>query len=83
MTWQPDESWNISWTTKSVYEREKDKLLEEDRGRMFATLQQLKDKKLLDEKMIDGTFPQISIRYECHISPCPLSGIVPRKAEVQ
>ena len=72
MKWQPEESLDVVWTTKAAYERQVGAFLEEDRVRMLGTRHQLLGKGLLDEHHIDSTFPQITIRIECDISPCPL-----------
>lgn len=72
MSWQPEQSLDIVWTKESAYEREMGSFLEKDRIRMSSTLLQLRDRRLLDAKMIDGTFPQISISFECDLIPCPL-----------
>ena len=75
MTWQPDQTFDVVWTTRSAYEREVGAQIEEDRVKMSRTLQQLLNRRLIDEKMIDGSFPQISIRIECDVTPCPLADI--------
>lgn len=75
MLWQPYQSLNVVWTTKPAYEREVGAYLEEDRAKMSDTLRQLLNRQFLDEKTPEGTFPQISIRIECDVSPCPLPGV--------
>lgn len=75
MAWQPYQSLNVVWTTKSAYEREIGAYLEEDRAKMSDTLRRLLDRQFLDEKTTEKTFPQISIRIECDVSPCPLPGV--------
>jgi len=75
MPWQPNESFNVVWTTKSAYERELGSLIEANRVKMLGTLQQLQSHHLFDERMADGTFPQISISVDCQIHPCPLPDI--------
>jgi hypothetical protein len=51
MPWQPEESINVVWTTKSAYERELGSIVETERGKMLGTLQQLKNRNLFDERM--------------------------------
>jgi len=77
MAWQPAQSFTIVWTTKAAYEKEVGLLVEADRVAMSDTRQQLRHRGLLDEQMIDGTFPQIAIAFECEIAPCPLAGGLP------
>jgi hypothetical protein len=72
MTWQPEESFNVVWTTKSAYERELGSIIESERVKMIDTLQQLKKRNLFDVRMDDGTFPRIAVSIDCEIRPCPL-----------
>lgn len=71
MPWQPEESYNVLWTTKSAYEGELGSILETSRSKMLETLQQLKTRHLFDERMANGSFPQISVSVVCEIRPCP------------
>jgi hypothetical protein len=72
MPWKPEETLDIVWTTRKDYEQEIGAFVEADRAKMSATVFKLKEKKLLDKLEIDGTFPQISMQFECYIHPCPL-----------
>jgi hypothetical protein len=76
MPWQPEESYNVLWTTKSAYERELGSILETSRGKMLDTLQQLKTRHLFDERMSHGRFPQMSVSVVCEIHPCPLPDVL-------
>jgi hypothetical protein len=72
MQWKPYESTTVKWSTKAAYERELGAWLEADRVRMSGFLQQLRERGLLGENVAYEKFPQISVRIECHIYPCPL-----------
>jgi hypothetical protein len=75
MKWQPEQSLDVVWVNKTSYQRELGAFLEEDRAKMSETLRGLVKQGLLDEQNLDGAFPQISIRFECHLTPCPLAGL--------
>ena len=75
MQWQAEQSLDVVWVNKSSFQRELGAFLEEDRVRMSETRRGLVKRGLLDEQDIDGTFPQISLRFECHLTPCPLAGL--------
>jgi hypothetical protein len=72
MQWKPYESTTVKWSTKAAYERELGAWLEADRVRMSGVLQQLRERGLLGENIAYEKFPQISVRIECHLYPCPL-----------
>ena len=76
MLWQSEQTFDVVWTTRPAYERDLGAYIEDDRIKMSQTLRKLLDRQLIDEKMIDGSFPQISIKIECDVTPCPLPGIV-------
>jgi hypothetical protein len=73
MEWQPEQNLTLEWSTVSEYKKELGTFLEEDRAKMSETRLSLQKRGLLDEQMIDASFPQISLRFECDIDPCPLA----------
>jgi hypothetical protein len=79
MAWQPDQSFTIVWSTKRAYEQQVGSLIEASRAAMSSTRLKLEHRGLLGEQEIDGTFPQIAIKVECDIAPCPLPDYSPLK----
>lgn len=74
MPWQPDQSFAITWTTNAAYEKQIDSIIESDRAIVSDTILQLQHRGLLDQQIIDGTFPRITFGVYCDIRPCPLQG---------
>jgi hypothetical protein len=79
MPWQPTQTVTIVWTTRTAYESQLGSFIEADRAAVSDTQLQLRRRGLLNDQMINGTFPQISLNFECEITPCPLSDNLPLK----
>jgi hypothetical protein len=57
MKWKPYESTTLEWKTKAAYERELGAWLDDDRAKMSGVLQQLRERGLLGETVMDEKFP--------------------------
>ena len=72
MTWKPDLSVGIAYTTKAAYERKLATVIEGERRKLQGTVEALRARGLLNDGWTENVIPKITVTIQCDMKPCPL-----------
>lgn len=70
--WQPAEQVSIIWTNKADYERQLGAAIEAQRQKLQATLEALRQRRLLTGSDAETDAPRLVVKIKCDMKPCPL-----------
>ena len=73
MSWQPVEDFTIAWTDKLAYERQLGRIVEAERKKLRATVETLRQRRLLTGAEAATIAPRLIVTVQCELDPCPLN----------
>ena len=72
MAWQPVEGFTIVWSDKAAYQRKLGEITEAQREKLHATVDALRQRRLLSESEAETVAPRLIVTVQCEMKPCPL-----------
>jgi len=72
MAWQPVEGFTIVWSDKAAYQRQLGEITEAQREKLHATVDALRQRRLLSESEAETVAPRLIVTVQCEMKPCPL-----------
>ncbi len=72
IAWRPVQSFGIAWTNKAAYQQQLGAIIEAQRDKLHAAVEQLRRRSLLTEDDVKTVMPKLVVTIKCEINPCPL-----------